>query len=124
MDKYTDSYNKLSKGYMKILDCIESCENTVQLDACGTMVDNWVALGDAYCEQIFYDRSIKKRKNKAHGLAQAAKVMFEDIKQTFENKNSEFWPEPYEGTFGPKPVIPLNKLYPKEIETEENDKIE
>ncbi len=99
MSKYSENYTKVNEGYLKILNCIDSCEDPEQMTAVENMTNLWVNLIDYYCDQV---QTFDKRGRKlAESLAQAGVQMFNDIKERFQEKMVDFEPEEYTGMYKP-----------------------
>ena len=107
MSKYNENYTKVNDGYLKIIACIDSCETPEQMTAVENMVNLWVNLIDYYCDQV-HDSDWRGKKW-AESLAQAGVVMFNDIKELFQEKMNEFQPEEYTGVYKPVRIKNLSE---------------
>lgn len=107
MTMYSKLYGKVYFGFLKIEDCIQSCETLEQLEACARMIENWVDLIDHYAGLIYRDRSISRRKIKANNLACAGKGMLDTLQEDFKNVNDALIPPTYEGRF---PAVRIRSL--------------
>ena len=113
MSKFDENYTKLNDGYIKIKDTISSAESIEHLDCVQNMVSSWVNLTEKYCDEVFYDKSIGSRRIRnryADQLAETASVMFEDLKNLYQQYAQEIMPKEYEGSFSPLRVKNLSEM--------------
>ena len=110
MSKYSENYKKTTDGYNKILLCIDTTIVTQQLKCVPNMVDNWCNLVELYCKQVAQDRKDRHRKKNAGNLAEAAKWMFENLKEHYNYTLQSLSPEEYEGTFSPAKVKNIQEM--------------
>ena len=107
MSKYSENYNKVYAGYVKIQACIDSCKTIDQLDVIETLVNNWVNLINQYCDEVYrYD---KKGKKWADQLGEAGRGMFDDIKELYQATLESFKEREYVGVFKPVRIKSLQE---------------
>ena len=110
MSVYFENLTKVHDGYNKIVDTINSITIPEQLSCISNMVDGWVDLGDMYCEQVWKDKSNKHRKRDSNKLAEIINVLFNDLKQVFEQRIQDLQPEPYDGIYNTTRIKGLNEI--------------
>ena len=109
MCKCSYYYDRIYQGYYKILDTIDSCETLEHLSSCRNMIDNWVELIGYYCYNVSRDWDIPKRKRASGQLAELCQIMFENIKEVFEEQNRTLIPEEYTGSITPVRIKSLQE---------------
>lgn len=110
MSTYSKNYTKLTNGYIKIMDTIDSVKKYEHLICISNMINSWVNLIDLYCDEVYDDKTNKERKKDAISLAKAGKEMFDDIKDFFQYKNDYFQPTEYTGINRCTRIKPLSEL--------------
>lgn len=110
MSIYSKNLNKVNDGYLKILSTIDSIMNPDQLQCISNMVDGWVDLMDMYCNEVYCDRSNKYRKKNADSLASVGEMLFNDIKQKFQEKIDSFNQEEYTGIYKTTRIKGINEI--------------
>jgi len=111
MSVYFENLTKVFDGYNKIVDTINSITVPEQLNCISNMVDGWVDLGDMYCEQVWRDKNNKKyRKRDSNKLAEIINLLFEDIKQLFQQRIQDLQIEQYTGIYNTTRIKGLNEI--------------
>jgi len=110
MSVYFENLTKVHAGYNKIVDTINSITNPEQLSCISNMVDGWVNLGDMYCEQVCRDKSNRMRWKNSNKLAETINLLFEDIKQVFQQRIQDLQSESYTGIYNTVRIKGLNEI--------------
>ena len=107
---YFKSLNKVNNGYLKIISTIDSIIIPDQLQCISNMIDNWVNLMDTYCNDVYYDKKNKHRKKYADKLADICEILFNDIKQRYQEKIESITPKEYTGLCDTTRIKGLNEI--------------
>ena len=110
MSIYFENLTKVRDGYNKIVDTINSITTSEQLNCASNMVEAWVNLGDMYCGQVWKDKSNKHRKRDSNKLAEVIEVLFNDLKQVFQQRVQDLQPEQYTGICNTTRIKGLNEI--------------
>lgn len=110
MSIFSENYKKLNDGFIKINACIETAQAPEHMTVIAKMIQSWLGLADAYCDDVYFDKTNRHRKTDADRLGNAVKEMFDELNSTFTEQMSAFTPEDYEASFKPVRIKGLHEI--------------